>query len=114
MLSRTNRLPALDIPQVMKRGTRVVASGITLIYRFIPQGGTTLAKARFAFIISTKVDKRATVRNRMRRVLSESVRHQMSSLPIPLDGIFIGSKSLIGLSQAQVEERVVDVFSKVK
>ncbi len=111
MLSRPQRLPSPEISRVMKSGTRIVGGGITLIYRFVPQGGIPLAKPRFTFIVSTKVDKRATVRNRLRRLMSESVRHLMDSIQ-SVDGVFIGGKQLIGRTQAEVETIVHDLLQK--
>lgn len=58
---------------------------------------------RFAFIVSTKIDKRATQRNRMRRTLSESVRHLLLTIQ-PVDGIIIAKKNFAELSQIEVEK----------
>ena len=101
MLSKPHRLPASEIPFVMKTGRRVLGKGITFIY--------TPGAGRFCFFVSTKVDKRATVRNRVRRLMSESVRHQLDSIP-PIDAVIIGSKSLIGRTQIQVEAVVHDLL----
>lgn len=65
----------------------------------------------FAFVVSTKVDKRAFVRNRMRRVMSESIRHLYDQI-VPVSAILIGSKALVGLSQAEVETRVREVLGR--
>jgi ribonuclease P protein component len=112
MLSYNNRLPAIDIPFVMKRGKRVACDGFTFIYKkridTVPA-----SSSRFAFIVSTKVDKRAAVRNRMRRILSESVRLQMGALPFAVDGIFVGNKNLLQAMQVDVEPKIVQVFSSV-
>lgn len=67
--------------------------------------GTPLAKPRFAFIVSTKIDKRATARNRMRRIMSESVRHLISTIQ-PIDGIFIAKKNFAGFPQTEIEKIV--------
>lgn len=72
---------------------------VELIYR------KTTGAPRFAFIVSTKIDKRATARNRMRRTMSESVRHVMNTIP-PIDGIFIAKKNFSDLSQTEVEKIV--------
>ena len=52
----------------MRYGPRVTGDELTLRYKKTP------GVPRFAFVVSTKVDKRATVRNRIRRIYSESVR----------------------------------------
>lgn len=111
MLHKANRLPASDIPRVMKHGTRVGGNGITVI--FLKKGQETINNKqflRFAFVVSTKVDKRATVRNRVRRRMSESVRYLMPTIPSSIDAVFIGSKLLIGLSRKEIETRINEVF----
>lgn len=72
---------------------------IELIYR------KTAGAPRFAFIVSTKIDKRATRRNRMRRTMSESVRHVLNTIQ-PIDGIFIAKKNFTDLPQTEVEKIV--------
>lgn len=115
MLHKAHRLPALDIPRVMKHGTRVGGNGITLI--FLKKGQETISNKqfpRFTFIVSTKVDKRATVRNRVRRLMSESVRHMMDSIRPEVDGIFIGSQGLVGLDQKEMEMVVRELLGRAK
>lgn len=70
--------------------------------------------SRFAFVISTKVDKRATVRNRMRRLLAESVQHMLPSLRPGIDGILVGSKQLISQRQPDIELQVRAVFERAQ
>lgn len=99
MLSPAYRLPKEEISQILRRGTHVRSDMVELIYR------KTSGVPRFAFIVSTKIDKRATARNRMRRVLSESVRHLMATIQ-PVDGIFIAKKNFADLLQTEVEKIV--------
>jgi ribonuclease P protein component len=109
MLSLPNRLPKNDIPLLLRRGMHVRNDYIELVYkkRQIPSTGADDNKnSRFAFIVSTKIDKRATARNRMRRTMSESVRHVMETTP-PIDGIFIAKKNFAELAQAEVEQIVI-------
>jgi ribonuclease P protein component len=95
---------------LLRHGTHVRNDFIELVYkktdnrtRFIPQSGTPLAKPRFAFIVSKKIDKRATVRNRMRRTMSESVRHILGTIR-PIDGICIAKKNFADFPQTEVEK----------
>jgi ribonuclease P protein component len=108
MLSFPNRLPKEKISLLLRYGTHVRSELIELIYkkRQIPdQVGDDNKKPRFAFIVSTKIDKRATQRNRMRRTMSESVWHLLSTIP-PMDGIFIARKNFADLPQTEVEKIV--------
>jgi len=72
---------------------------IELIYR------KTAGVPRFAFIVSTKIDKRAVYRNRMRRTMNESVRHLLFRTG-PADGIFIAKKNFAELPQTEVEKNI--------
>lgn len=111
MLPRPNRLPSFEISNVMRSGKRVSGNGVTLIYWDKGQKAINSNQiSRFAFIVSTKVDKRAVVRNRMRRLMSESVRHHVNEITTRIDGVFVGSKSIIGLTQRQVEVIIRDLL----
>lgn len=67
---------------------------------------------RFAFIISTKISKKATQRNRAKRVLSEAVRGLLPKLKFSFDAVFLGKKSLIGKSFSEIQAEVEKVFRK--
>lgn len=113
MLPRSSRVPANEIARLMKHGRRFVGHGMTLHYRdrrreIVDQ------RSRFAFIVSTKVDKRATVRNRVRRLLSESVRLHTQELPFALDGVIIAGKQLVARSFEEIEMDIKHVFSSLR
>lgn len=107
MLSAVNRLPKEEISSVLRRGLHVRNDYIEFIYKKTNTDsrlrGNDKNASRFAFIVSTKIDKCATQRNRMRRTMSESVRHLILTLP-PRDGIFIAKKNFADLPQADVEK----------
>lgn len=109
MLPKAYRLPAPDIRRVMRSGIRIQNDQVQFIY--LP--GTPIksgqANSRFAFIVSTKIDKRATRRNRMRRLLSESVRLLLPALRRPVDGVFIVKKPLSD-TQKEVSTLVSQLF----
>ena len=89
MLPKENRLPSPQIKTVMRRGKRVSAQGVQLI---ITQN--SLPVPRFAFVVSKSVDKRAVVRNRLKRLARESVRLGLPSLMPGWDGVFMVRKGL--------------------
>jgi ribonuclease P protein component len=99
MLPAANRLPKEEISPLLRHGMHVRSDSIELIYKKTPNA------PRFAFIVSTKIDKRATARNRMRRTMSESVRHLLVQT-VPVDGIFIAKRNFAELSQVEVEKIV--------
>lgn len=69
MLSRGNRLDAQLIPQLAYRGQKTELGWCDL--RFMPS--SSLSKPQFAISISKKVDKRATVRNRIKRQIRAAI-----------------------------------------
>ncbi len=112
MLPSVNRIPTGDIRRVMKTGRRLPGYGMILIYVRSKEMKVVPSAPRFSFVVSTKVDKRAVVRNRVRRILSESVHHLLDRIAPATDGIILASKELVGLSQKEAEERISAVFTK--
>lgn len=68
---------------------------------------------RFGFVISTKVDKRATVRNRIKRLLRETVRASLSKVPDGFDFVFVVRPKIVGKSYEEVRFEVDKILSKV-
>lgn len=80
MLPKENRLTDdYDFRKVRRRGTKVTTPFFALYYLQMSLSGPS----RFGFVISAKVDKRATERNRVKRLFREGVR---SLLPGVGDG----------------------------
>jgi len=76
MLPRSHRLTRnRDIVGVLRRGERRRVPPLEL------RVGRPSPKARFAFVISTKVSKRAVVRNRIRRRLRAVIAAKLAVLP---------------------------------
>lgn len=84
MLPKLNRLPAPEIRLVMRNGKKIHNPNLQLIYR-----PNALPVSRFAVIISTKVDKRATMRNRIKRLIHEALRSIFPTLTPSVDGVII-------------------------
>lgn len=68
---------------------------------------------RFGFVISTKIDKRATVRNRIKRLLREAVRANLAKVPDGFDLVFIVRPKIVGKSYEEVRLEVDQILSKV-
>jgi len=69
---------------------------------------------RFAFIVSKKVSIKATERNRIKRVLSESVRSLLPAIKPDIDGIFLGKRGIIGKKRTEIEPELENIFRKAK
>jgi len=85
---------------ILKTGKRVHLSWLQLVFQ-----QHTFSAPRFAFIVSNRIDKRSTVRNRMKRLLAESVHHLLPSLS-PADVIIQVKSKPPEDSQKAVEKLV--------
>ncbi len=75
-LNKKNRLKKkLDFEDVFKKGKAVKGS-----FLFVKHKKNELSVPRFGFVISAKIIKKASERNKMRRILSEAVRDMIDGL----------------------------------
>lgn len=80
-LPKQNRLKKKkDFDEVFKKGK--AANGAFLFIKFRKSSS---AASRFGFVVSTKVAKKAVLRNKIRRVLSTAVRANLSPLHTAYD-----------------------------
>lgn len=116
MLSRQNRLVSkFDFLSLKRSGQTVFAPFFNFSCSADSQGGKRL---RFGFIISTKIDKRATVRNRTKRLFREAVRLFLKEKELNdrwqgLMGVFIIKRSAVGKNYEEISSGVNQVLSKV-
>ncbi|MBU1127025.1 MAG: ribonuclease P protein component [Patescibacteria group bacterium] len=68
---------------------------------------------RFGFIVSKKIDKRAVVRNRIKRVLSEAVFLNLGKIKHGYDFVFLAKKEILGNSFSQVSLEIEKLFSEL-
>jgi len=69
--------------------------------------------SRFGFVISTKIDKRATVRNRIKRLLREAMRERLEKVPGGFDLVFIVRPKMVGKTHEEICAAVDQVLSKI-
>lgn len=91
MLARDHSLSSKkDIELVKKQGKLVSSESFSFVYL----DHKTDSKSRFAFVVSTKISKLSTERNKARRALSEGVRHVVVYLKPGLDIVFLGKPGI--------------------
>ena len=95
MLPKPHRLPTPDIKQVMQRGRRLTSAELVLIYQ-----ENTIDTPRFAIVVPKRVDKRATARNRAKRLVREALRKLLPEMP-GADGVFVVRNKFTSLKEAQ-------------
>jgi ribonuclease P protein component len=68
-------------------------------------------KTRFGFVVSKKIDKKAVVRNRTKRVLRDAAKEFLKDL-IGKDIVVIAKKSLSFKEKAEVIKEFKSIFNK--
>lgn len=84
-----NRLPAYEIPLLFRSGKSSVIEGLQLRYTIRSE-----QTKRFAVVVPLSVSKKAVVRNRMKRLVRESIRHMLPEMPMGIDGVVLVRKNL--------------------
>ena len=109
MFSKANRLRSeKDVLRVIrsKRGAFDAACGVKFVEN-------DLDAVRFVIVVSTKVDKRSVVRNKVRRQYREICKKFLSRLPA-CDIALMVSKPALELSFVEMQERLEQVLTKAK
>lgn len=110
MLPKENRLvEPYDFRRVGRLGRRYQSPFFSLTVA--PQKQT--APPRFGFVVSTRIDKRAAVRNRIKRLLREAVHARLDSIPNGFDLVFATRPNIKGKSYEEVCSAVNQVLSKI-
>ena len=111
MLANINRLrKEKEIQKVFKFGKSVRSANFSV--RYVPN---RLNNNRFAVVVGTKVDKRATRRNALKRRMREVVRVSLQSLPTSYD-IVIGAYKLPNwpIKLANVQPELTELLNRIK
>lgn len=110
MLSSPNRLKKeKDFASVLKYGRSFFGSHLKIKIR-----PNNLSVSRFGFILGLKLSKKATVRNRLRRQLSEIVRLEIKEEKIRpgFDGVFFMQPEILKLNYQELEKETVSLLIK--
>ncbi len=110
MLNRKNRLTTdKDFRRIFRKGKRFYGNGVNLVIRSNQQ-----EISRFGFVVGTKVDKRATVRNRIQRQMREIIRLRIDEIKPGFDGAFIADKKIIETDFDNLTAIIVRLLKKSK
>lgn len=116
MLPKQYRLPLrTELKRVKVTGRLIHGRFFSLLVALqSPVTSNTPPVARFGFIISSKVHKRATKRNRAKRLLSEAVYSLIPKTKSGFEGVFLAKKAIIGKELVEVKKEVEEIFRKGK
>lgn len=105
MLSKKNRLPRQAFNQVFQKGTRLQHPLFQLILL-----ANNLPNSRFACVVSTKIDKHAVVRNRMKRLIHESIHHLVPDINSHIDAVIIVKRNFSKEKQPVIEAELTKLL----
>ena len=110
MLAKKNRLTKKkDFENVFKRGRSFKEN--FLIFKIIENH---LGKSRFGFVVSQKISKKAILRNKIKRRISESVRCKIGKLKKGIDGILIALPKIGEKDFLEIDETIKELFKRAK
>jgi ribonuclease P protein component len=108
MISKDQRLRTKkDFSRLFKIGRIFHSVGISLKI-----AKNNLPIIRFGFVISAKVTKKATKRNKIRRRLRSIVGKNLMNIKNGYDVAFLGRKEVLELSFKELEQSVVHLLGK--
>jgi ribonuclease P protein component len=108
MLTKKHRLPKKKIEKVKHNGRHLNTSFFTLVYL---SGRKT--PSQFAFVLSKRVSKKATVRNRTKRLIAGSVREIMTDLKDGFWLVFLVRRAALDQNKEVLSEAVWEAFAKI-
>jgi len=110
MLPKKNRLDLKkDFSGIKRKGKLHQGK----FFDFLFQKSTAdFCQPAFAFIVSKKIDKRATKRNRVKRLLREAVRSFLSQIQPGIKGVFLAKKEILEKNFAEIKTEIESVFKK--
>ena len=110
MLPKKNRLTKKkDFENVFKRGRSFKED--FLIFKIIEN---KLGQIRFGFVVSKKISKKATLRNKVKRRISESVRLKIGKLKKRFDGILLTLPEIEKKDFGKIDETIEKLFKRAK
>jgi len=108
MLPKVNRLKKKqDIERVFKKG-----EGFKEDFLVLKIAENKLSQSRFAFVVSQKVSKKAVIRNKIRRQLSEAVGMRLKKLKKGIDALLIARPDFAIKDFWEMDEVIDRLFKK--
>lgn len=110
MLPKINRIRKKKDFEIIFRNSKSFKSDL-FIFRII---GNNLGLNRFGFVASQKISKKATVRNKVKRRLSEAIKVEIKNIKIGTDLVIIALPGIEKKEFFEIKESVHNALSKLK
>lgn len=108
MLAKKYRLRKnKDFEKAAKKGQAVFGNALSL--KWIKND---LYYARFGIVVSLKVDKRATVRNRIKRIIRAIIRGHFNQFKQGFDYLVLANHDIKSMDYNEIKDKLLDLFKK--
>lgn len=112
MLPRKYRISNKDFIRAKEKGRKVFGPLFGLL---IVQGKEESGdKAKFGFIVSKKIDKRAVIRNKIKRRLDQALLSYLPKIKPGAKVVFLAKKILVDKNFFEVQEEIGRMLRKAK
>lgn len=97
-----------DFKRVLNKGQFFFSKELT--FKFLKNN---LDLSRFGFIISNKVSKKATTRNRIKRQLREIIRLKLKEIRGGYDFLIIAKPEILKKTYSEMDKSLLTIFQKL-
>jgi len=97
-----------DIDFVFRKGKKCTGQVFYLKY-----ASSEKRSPRYVIIVSSKVSKKATMRNKIRRQIKEIVRKHQKFIPVVDFAVFV-QKNVLGKKFREIEKEMLFLLSRIK
>lgn len=105
MLAKKFRLPGHSIPKVLSKGKILQLPLFTVKFLRFPTNHLA-DNSLFTFIVSPKVNKKAVVRNLLKRRLSQALWKNLSAFKPKMQIIILAKKEILKAGYRQIEQEM--------
>jgi len=75
---------------------------------------SSLENSKFGIVVSTKVSKKATVRNRIKRQISEAIKPHLKQISKNVNAVIVTNSKIVDKEFTEIEKVVLNLLRKSK
>lgn len=112
MLKKENRLHKREVELVFKKGSNIKEG--FLILKYLENKEKDPLVPRFAIIVPTKVSKKPTKRNRIKRQIRESLRKKIDKINNKsIDGLIIALPEILEKDYWEIDKNIEKILRRI-